>query len=130
MSAGTTTYVPVIGKAAKNTNDIGSGNTAGGFFIHWSSVDGWTGKGNWYYDESYLHIGWPLVAASKGYQPTKEGFLDYMATNPENINDILVGWTSYGKNSFKNQYEDILQVRGAGAEQDQNYNPYGCIEYV
>ena len=131
MSSGVTTYVPVKGKAARNTNDIGSGNTAGGFYIHWDSVNGWTGQGSWYYDDSYLATGWPMVAAGYGYPDDEEGFKAYMvAINPEHINDILSGWSSYGKNEFKEKYEGVLKIRGEGTEGDPNYSITGCIEYV
>ena len=50
--------------------------------------------------------------------------------NPEDINDILRGWSSYEKNEFKEKYKDVLMVRGEGTEGDPNYNVAGCIEYV
>ena len=124
-------YVPVTSKIARDSgNDIGSGNTAGGFYIHWTSNEGWTSMGDWYYAESYLSTGWPLVAASLGYDSDENGFLAYMETGPSNINSILAGWTSYSKNAFKETYENVLKVRGEGTQEDPNYSEFGCIEYV
>ena len=84
-----------------------TGEEDGRYWINWNSATGFTGHG-WYYDTTYLAIGWPMVAQSLGYDTTEAGFNSYMATEPTNLDNVLGGWDNASKWAFLQSHIDIF----------------------
>lgn len=118
-------YVEVSASAANSGINLLSsgidtgGATEGAYWLYWTSEGGFTNRG-WHYgvENNYLQIGWPEVAQTHDQEPTKQGFLNYMETGPENLNDILGGWPAREKAAFAMAYGNGFVTEG------------GCVRLV
>lgn len=118
-------YVEVSASAANSGINLLSsgidtgGETEGTYWLYWTSEGGFTNRG-WHYDEAnnYLSTGWPNVAQKHGQEPTKAGFLKYMETGPDNLDDILGAWPPEQKADFAMEFGNGFVTNG------------GCVELV
>lgn len=112
-------YVEVDASVANGimTMDASGGNTGGGYWINWTS-NGYSGSGNWYWNDpnNYLKQGWALaVAEGEGYVGDNCGgdgegiphsaeyssFLIHMQNgHAENLNAVLGNWNADDKLQF------------------------------
>lgn len=85
------------------TLEQSGGQEEGSYWIDWDPTTGFTDQG-WFYDSSYLHIGWPAFLQNNPeyeYSSDLQGFQAYMAAvNPDNLNEILGGWDNNDKWNF------------------------------
>ena len=115
-------YVQV--SAAEINNGImtmsASGGEGGGqevvsFWLNWS-IDGFNGRG-WYWDESYVSIGWSAYVEQRQieggiesfpYSRDEDGLKTYVATGVSNLDGVLGGWDENDKKNFVLAHIDEL----------------------
>lgn len=103
------------------------GEQTGAFWLYWDSAGGFTGK-SWLWGEAYSHLetGWANSGLTEQYGKGYNGFLNYMNTNPENLNIILGAWPPADKAAFVGMQQDYLGIYG-GVYGENAGNE--CIEY-
>lgn len=122
MSSGAIYVEVTASQVNSGINLLSSGVETGGeetgtYWLYWTSAEGFTSQG-WHWDDpnNYLQTGWGIVADSYGFAPTQDGFLSYMETGPENLDDVLGGWPLSDKAKFAMQFGFVVDG--------------GCVELV
>ena len=114
MSSGAIYVEVTASQVNSGINLLSSGAESGGgetgtYWLYWTSAGGVTDKGwDWEDPNNYLQTGWSIAAGNHGYEPTKDGFLEYMETGPENLDDVLGGWPLSDKATFAMQFGFVV----------------------